>query len=253
MTLFPEKAKTADFLHHYAAQFQTIELNTTFYRIPDPSSVSKWKDAVPADFRFCPKVYQDISHRKALFGISPLLETFITAIRGFGNNLGCCFLQLPPDFGPALLPRLENFIRMWPKDISLAVEFRHEGWFDQSPLAESGFALLESAGVSTVITDVAGRRDVLHMHLTAPTVLVRLVGNSLNASDFTRLDAWSTRLDQWFQKGLKEVHLFLHQPDPLLIPEFASWMIQRNNALASVKIKEIIRFDQKPPEQPTLF
>lgn len=253
-TLYPPQAKAADFLHHYARQFHTIELNTTFYRIPDAGSVARWRAAVPESFRFCPKVFQGISHRQGLFHSQAFTQQFARAIEGFGDRLGPCFLQLPPNFGPALLPRLEKYIEQeWPRTLPLAIEFRHEGWFDDSPIARSAFDFLQAHGVGAVITDVAGRRDVLHMRLTAPFLLLRLVGNQLHSTDFTRLDNWLERLNQWFQKGLKETYLFLHQPEPDHIATFATHFIRRQNESGLMKLPELTRYDELPPQEPTLF
>ena len=65
-TTYPKGARPVDFLKHYGEQFNTIELNSTHYRIPDAATVERWRDAVPDDFRFCPKIPQSISHARGL-------------------------------------------------------------------------------------------------------------------------------------------------------------------------------------------
>jgi len=78
-TVYPAKTKAKDFLHHYARQFSTIELNTTHYRIPTPETVIKWRDTTPADFRFCPKIPQSISHSRDM-GLIGLLFCAIATV-----------------------------------------------------------------------------------------------------------------------------------------------------------------------------
>jgi hypothetical protein len=82
---------------------------------------------------------------------------------------------------------------------------------------------LEDLGVATVITDVAGRRDVCHMRLSSTQVLIRFVGNALHPSDYSRVQAWAPRLQAWFQAGLRSAYCFTHEPDNLLAPVLAAF------------------------------
>ena len=89
--------------------------------------------------------------------------------------------------------------------------------------------LLAMAGHSTVITDVAGRRDVLHMYLTTPIAVIRFVGNNLHASDYKRIDDWVAQLQQWFAQGLQTVYFFVHQPNNLQAPALADYLVKQLN------------------------
>ena len=93
-----------------------------------------------------------------------------------------------------------------------------------------GYRILEENNVSTVITDVAGRRDVLHQRLTTPTAIVRFIGNDSEATDFSRLDAWVKRLKTWFEMGLHEVYFFTHSPDNLKAPNLTKYFQERIEA-----------------------
>ncbi len=84
---------------------------------------------------------------------------------------------------------------------------------NKPPIAETFFQLLEDHNISSVITDVAGRRDVCHMRLTNEKVLIRFVGNDLEPSDYTRINDWAERLKKWFDAGLHEAYIFTHEPD----------------------------------------
>lgn len=218
---YPAGAKEREYLHHYTRQFNTIEHNTTHYRIPDTSSVARWRDEAPDDFRYCPKIPQTISHARDLGFSGAEIRVFCDTIRELGPKLGCCFIQLPPHFSTQNLPVLARFLDVFPGDIPLAVEVRHESFFKTGIAAEDFFKLLQTHNVSTVITDVAGRRDVCHMRLTGSRVLVRFVGNALHPSDYTRIGYWSERLAVWYGAGLRESYFFCHEPDNLLAPELA--------------------------------
>ncbi|MBC6994071.1 DUF72 domain-containing protein [Neolewinella lacunae] len=215
-TWYPPKTKSADYLRHYGQQFNTIEFNTTHYRIPDAELVDRWCQSVPADFRFCPKLPQTVSHVGDFGRGSGDFQRFVGVLDGFGEKLGCVFGQLPPYFGAERLPQLEAFLDRWPRVLPLAIEVRHESWFADPFATEALMDALAARGVAAVITDVAGRRDVLHNYITAPRTMVRFVGNGLVPSDYERLADWAAKLRQW---NLPEVYFFPHQPDNVLAPE----------------------------------
>jgi len=230
-SLYPENAKAADFLHHYGRQFNSIELNTTHYRTPDAETVRRWSDAVPSEFRFNPKVLQEISHRQPLLANSPQAREFWRAALSFGDKLGICFLQLPPTFSKLDLNELRNFLLGVPRKLPLAIEFRHPSLFDKHRLIPELFDMLAKAEIHSVITDVAGRRDVLHMSLTSPKVLVRFIGNDAHSTDFTRLTAWIDRLKEWVANGVNEIEFFIHEPEdqasPRVFPVFAEELARK--------------------------
>jgi len=228
-TVYPPKTKAKDYLHHYARQFGTIELNTTHYRIPTLETVTKWRDTVPADFRFCPKIPQSISHSRDMSLNSDNTIRFCENISELGEKLGSCFVQLPPYFGFDRLSLLTKFLEKFPQNIPLALELRHESWFNDSANFEAVFQMMQGLNISPVITDVAGRRDVLHQRLTNHTVLIRWVGNALHPTDYTRIDAWVQRLKTWFEAGLQQVFFFPHEPDNILAPEIATYFIKKIN------------------------
>lgn len=217
---YPANAKSADYLTHYSRLFNTIELNTTHYRIPNEATIEQWYSKTPAAFRFAPKVLQGISHSAQLGLNTRLIEAFAESVRGLREKLGPCFLQLPPHFAPDKLPLLAQFIERWSDTgCPLAVEFRHPLWFAGEGTRERWMELLAANRVGAVITDVAGRRDVLHQAITAPQVLIRFVGNALDPSDYRRLDDWAQRMADWRQYHLESIYFFLHQPENRLVPE----------------------------------
>jgi len=116
------------------------------------------------------------------------IVTFCEVIQGLTENLGCCFMQLAPYFGVDRLPILEKFLANFPNHIPLAIEVRHESWFSTEATLAKLATSLEQHKKAFVITDVAGRRDVLHQRLTNEIAVIRFVGNDLHPSDYSRID-----------------------------------------------------------------
>lgn len=250
--VYPKGTKTKDYLSIYAQQFNTIELNTTHYRIPTVETIDKWRAESTPDFRFCPKVPQTISHSKDIGMGNPQLRVFWDMISGLQEKLGCCFIQMPPHFGYQKLGLLKQFLSIWPNSIPLAVEIRHETWFDQPEHTQDLLETLREFDKTAVITDVAGRRDVLHMGLSNAKTMIRFVGNGLHPSDYDRIDAWVDRLADWTQQGLQEIYFFPHEPDNLLAPEMAAYLYSKSQLIPNIKTRGP-KMIEPDPEQLSLF
>src|SRR5690606_22131556 len=201
---------TKDELSHYATQFNSIELNATFYKSPDKNQVATWASKTPEGFKFFPKIPQTVSHYRRLQNIKTQTEAFCDAIAQFGEKLGMTFLQMPNNFHPKHLDRVEAFVEEFPKEIPLAVEVRHPEWFSDKETANALHRVLNNHGISPVIVDTAGRRDMLHMRLTGDTAFVRYVGSNA-PSDYDRLDDWAKRIGVWRENGLGKLFFFVHQ------------------------------------------
>jgi len=228
--LYPAATPSSDFLYYYSRQFNTVELNTTHYRIPTTDMVEQWREKASPDFRFCPKIPQVISHRKDFGRSINATPDFLEALYAFGEQLGISFMQLPPTFSPHREGKaLFSYLQDWPQDLPLAIEFRHPDWFSDPRISRRAFDLLQEYGLSTVITDTAGRRDAVHMQVTNPRQAVRFVGNSLHPTDFSRLDRWVERIGRWLDYGLKELYFFVHQPEEYLCVELAVYLIHQMN------------------------
>lgn len=233
--IYPRSAP-GEFFYHYSKHFQTIEFNSTYYALPSLKNIESWKQQAEPGFRFCPKIPSSISHERRLEDSLILTQDFCQRMYLLNEFLGVAFLQLPPDFTLQQLPILDLYLKDLPPDLHLAVEFRHASWFQNS----QAFHLLNQRNVSTVITDVAGRRDVLHSYISTDKVLVRFVGNNLDASDFKRLDEWAQRIEDLIAAGLKEVYFFLHQPEMVDVVEitryFANQLAERGILTRSPKL-----------------
>ncbi len=108
--LFTSDAKSADFLRQYSSVFNTVEGNTTFYGMPAPATVERWRADAAAGFRFSFKFPRTISHDKRLSNVQAETEFFFNTLSPLGPHLGPFFLQLPPSFGPDELPVLDLFL-----------------------------------------------------------------------------------------------------------------------------------------------
>jgi uncharacterized protein YecE (DUF72 family) len=223
-TYYPKGTKATDYLQAYGKQFNSIELNTTHYRIPSTTDIQKWKNDTPPDFRFAPKLLQSVSHERNLGLSNTLTQQFCAAIEGLEEKLGVCFMQLPPYFGTQNLPILERFLKQFPQNIPLAIEIRYEDIFSNKKNTSSYLNILEQNNTFTVITDVAGRRDVLHQGITGKTVIIRFIGNDLHPTDYTRIDAWVLKLKEWFDMGLHDVYFFIHEPENTNVPILARYL-----------------------------
>ncbi|MEQ8711803.1 MAG: DUF72 domain-containing protein [Cyclobacteriaceae bacterium] len=214
---------TKDELAYYSQQFNAIELNATFYNNYGPGQIEKWTAKVPDNFRFFPKLTNTISHYKRLNNVEIEVEEYCNNVRSFDAHLGMCFLQLHDNFGPKNKDRLDNFMKLWHKDIPLAIELRNTDWFNNPEDADWVYDLFEYYDVSNIITDTAGRRDLLHMRLTSPVAFVRYVGAN-HSSDYDRLIDWVARIKSWKEQGLEKLYFFVHQnleqESPLLSAHF---------------------------------
>lgn len=227
---------TKDELSYYATQFNSIELNATFYRSPTREQVKTWRSKTPEGFRFYPKIPNTISHFKRLVKIKEPLTEFCDAASRFEDRLGTTFLQLHDNFGPQNMDRLIDFASLFPKGMPLAVELRNKAWFTDKQAGEDFFQLLEKTNSTAVIVDTAGRRDLLHMRLTSPAAFVRYVGAN-HPSDYSRLDDWVKRIKAWRKEGLQSLHFFVHQNIEKESPLLSAHFIRELNKALGLQLK----------------
>ena len=226
---------TKNELEYYSNEFNSIELNATFYRFFPPEQFTKWKETTPDDFKFFPKITQNISQFKRLKDTDEMVDIYAEAVRHLDHKLGGVFLQMIQNFAPKDFDRVVSFIEYWPKDIPLSVEFRHTDWYNDSSIANELYSLFENNGISNVITDTAGRRDLMHMRLTNPKAFIRYVGSN-HESDYTRLDDWIIRIKDWMNEGIEEINFFVHQNMELESPLLSTYFIRKLNNELGLKL-----------------
>lgn len=237
---------TKDELTYYGTQFNSIELNATFYGMPSPEQVQTWKEKTPADFKFFPKITNTVSHFRRLLNVTDVVTQFATAVLNFDEKLGMVFLQLHDNFKPKDYERLEKFVHDWPKEVPLAIELRNNEWFTDEEIFNKTCELFEKNQITNIIVDTAGRRDMLHMRLTTPVAFIRYVGANAE-SDYTRLDDWIERIKIWKAEGLEKLYFFVHQNIEKASPLLSAYFIENLNKefRTSIHIPEMAEVKNK--------
>ncbi len=228
--IYPPKAKEKDFLEHYVQHYNSIELNATHYKVYGEEGIKKWAaKAAGKDFKFCPKMYQGVTHRGSLKGKDFIMNEFFKGIVAFEEHLGPIFIQVSETFAPKRKEELFDFLRSLPTDLQFFMEVRHPDWFAKPDISNELFTTLAALNIGAVITDTAGRRDCAHMYLTVPKTFIRYVGNSLHVTDYSRIDEWVGRMKYWLDKGMEELYFFMHMHDEATSPELTVYLVDKMN------------------------
>jgi len=162
-TFYPEKLPGAKMLAHYSAQLPAVEINNTFYRMPNPELLARWADETPADFSFALKSPRRITHEKRLVDADDALARFFEVSASLAGKLGPILFQLPP-FLRKDVPRLATFLtllRTIAPTARPAFEFRHVSWFADDVYAalrerDAALCLSESEDLATPVVATAG-------------------------------------------------------------------------------------------------
>ncbi|HMU71925.1 MAG TPA: DUF72 domain-containing protein [Ferruginibacter sp.] len=228
--IYPPKTKEKDFLDHYVQHYNSIELNATHYKVYGEAGIKKWTaKAAGRDFKFCPKMYQGVTHRGSLKGKNFITNEFFRGIVAFEKYLGPIFIQVSETFSPKRKEELFDFLKTLPTDLQFFMEVRHPDWFRKPEITAELFTMLKEMSIGAVITDTAGRRDCAHMYLSLPKTFIRYVGNSLHPSDYTRIDAWVDRMKCWLDSGMEELYFFMHMHDEATSPELTVYLVDKMN------------------------
>jgi len=132
-SFYPEKLPAKEMLSYYSSRLPAVEINNTFYRLPQRSMLENWKEQVPPQFRFSVKASQKITHFKRLQNVEEETKYLLETASALEERLGVVLFQLPPNMKKDL-PRLEDFLKNLPGDTRAAFEFRHPTWFDDEVL-----------------------------------------------------------------------------------------------------------------------
>lgn len=176
---YPHAVPRNRWLEFYARHFPAVEMDSSFYHVPSAKTVAHWAEMTPATFRFSPKLPKTLSHEKRLEDPAPEINMMRHLADELGPRFGCALLQLPPSFQARAQEEksLRAFLRAWPEEIPLAVEFRHESW--NTP---AGARLVEDRGVAWVWADNLPLDKQQHAGfgfrpVTARHLYVRLLGD----------------------------------------------------------------------------
>jgi len=233
---YPQSARASEYLAHYAQVFNAVEGNTTLYARPAPTTVQRWADSMPANFRFTAKFPRDISHEGDLRSNLAAAEDFIRLLQPLGARVSPFWLQLPASFTPQRLAELMSFIDQVQRP--LAVEVRHGAFFARGDEERLLNRLLRDRGVERICLDpralfscTSQDPAVLHAQAKKPRVplrptafsqapQVRFIGHPELEANETFLTPWVEKIAQWIEEG-RTPYIFLHTSDNYLAPALA--------------------------------
>lgn len=147
---YPEGLPQKRWFARYAEEFDTVEINSSFYRLPLESTFDAWQSKAPPGFRYAVKVNRFITHMKKLLDCEAEVDRFIALARRLGSKLGPLLYQLPPSLHKNV-ERLDAFLARLPTDLEQVVEFRHKSWHEEEVLAA-----LDRHGIGFVAHDLKG-------------------------------------------------------------------------------------------------
>jgi uncharacterized protein YecE (DUF72 family) len=148
--LYAEGLPQKRWFERYSEEFDTVEINNSFYRLPSGDTFEKWRKQAPPGFCYAVKANRFLTQAKKLKECEEPLERMMGAVRNLGDRLGPMLYQLPPSL-KINLERLESFLRIVPKDVTNVFEFREKSWY-----VPDTYALLERYGASFCIHDMPG-------------------------------------------------------------------------------------------------
>jgi uncharacterized protein YecE (DUF72 family) len=177
-TFYPEKLPAAQMLPYYAERLSTVEVNYTFYRMPNAKTIAGWDAATPPGFTLVLKAPQRITHIARLKDIDDPLRYFLETARKLGQKLGPVLFQLPPNFKKDVA-RLGDLLTQFPPDLRCAWEFRHESWY-----SDDVYEMLRRGNAALCVADTEGGTTPLVA--TARWGYFRLRDEGYGAGDLAR-------------------------------------------------------------------
>ncbi len=237
-TVYPATAKPADFLAHYAQRFNGVEGNHTFYGLPAATTVARWCAQTPADFAFCCKLPQAITHRQQLHHADEDTQAFFTRLAPLETRLQV-FIQLPHYFGPGALPTLLHYLDGLPTAWPRHVEVRHPAFFAKGDAERQLNRALMDRQVNRVMMDSrplfsATAREAavqtaqhkkprlpVHPLATGRQPMIRFIGHPDIAANTAFFADWVPKLRQWRGEQRRPL-VFVHTPDNHQAPALAA-------------------------------
>jgi uncharacterized protein YecE (DUF72 family) len=209
-TFYPSDLPASKMLTFYAGHFGSVEINNTFYRMPDAKTVTKWSGEVPDDFTFVLKAPQRITHQKKLTGIEDDLHLFFDAAHTLGTKLGPILFQLPPYLRKDV-DKLRGLLSRLPENARAALETRHDSW-----LSDDVYDVLREHNAAFVAADT----DEIENPDSVFTPTASWGYLRLRRTEYSdeQLAAWARRVEgtNW-----SDAYVFFKHEDEGKGPEFA--------------------------------
>ena len=194
---YPKDLAPKEFLRYYQHQFQTVEINNSFYQLPSEKALIDWRETVPSSFIFAVKGSRYITHMKKLKDPGQSVPPLFERIQLLADRLGPILFQLPPRWH-FNAKRLRGFLEALPRDYRYALEFRDTSW-----LNPEAYHLLRKHGAAFCIYELAGR--ISPQEVTADFVYIRLHGPGgayQGRYDRQTLAGWARAISAWTAQGL---------------------------------------------------
>ena len=205
---YPSGLAASKWLPYYAERFDTVEINNTFYRLPEAQTFAAWRAQVPAGFLFAVKASRFMTHMKRLRDPQEPIERLFSRVHALGPCLGPVLYQLPGNL-QFDLPLLDAFLRALPRRVQHVVEFRHRSWY-----VDATFDCLERHGASLCLHDKDGSE--IAEPFVGRCVYVRFHGTSgryHGSYSNTTLSGWAKRLVARWREGRDVYAYFNNDPD----------------------------------------
>lgn len=205
---YPAGIKSADMLAHYLRDFDTVELNNTFYQLPNESSFDTWRKSTPSDFLFAVKGSRFISHMIKLKDPERGLVNFLPRAERLRGKLGPILWQLPPGW-KVNLERLETFLQLLPREHRYTFELRNPTW-----MTDEVYEILRKYNAAFCIYELAGYQSPIEV--TADWTYIRLHGPTAfkYQGSYTdeQLAAWADRIRAWSRR-MKAIYVYFDNDD----------------------------------------
>jgi uncharacterized protein YecE (DUF72 family) len=192
---YPVDLPASQWFAYYASQFDTVEINNTFYRLPEASTFAAWRKRATPGFLYAVKASRFLTHMKKLKDPAEPIHRLFQRAQRLQRTLGPVLYQLPPHW-PANIERLSAFVRALPKRRQHVIEFREPSWYN-----DEVFELLERKGIALCLHDMAGSRTGKMM--VGPFVYVRFHGPAkyTGSYDDRVLNDWAEWLTAQMRHG----------------------------------------------------
>jgi uncharacterized protein YecE (DUF72 family) len=193
---YPADLPSHRWLDFYAARFDTVEINNSFYRLPEPTVFGSWRRRVPRGFVYAVKASRFLTHMKKLKDPAEPLARFFSHARQLGPTFGPVLYQLPPRW-PANLERLETFLQELPARRRHAIEFREPSWY-----SDEVFALLRRHRIALCLHDMKGATP--ERVAIGPFVYLRFHGTTRYSGSYDddTLEDWAEWLRPHIERGV---------------------------------------------------
>lgn len=208
-SFYPEKFSSDKMLPYYAERFSTVEINNTFYRMPNEKAVEGWGQATPERFKLTLKAPKRITHDSRLKDCADSTQRFLQVAGTLGPKLGAMLFQLPPFFKKDVAV-LDAFLETLPMDVCATFEFRHSSWLD-----DEVYGRLKARNIALCIADSENSHTPLV--ITASYAYFRLRDEGYTAVDLKR---WAETIREK-TAGCTDVYVYFKHEEKGTGPQFS--------------------------------